>query len=76
MPLSKTKLLAGLSESFGKEKADEIINVFISKAGLTLKAEYPKNEAFKICEQMINAEDKFLRIMGNSIKVQVMLMKS
>lgn len=75
MPLTKVKLLTGLSESFGKEKAEEMINKVILNAGLSLKEEYSKVEAFKICEEMSKANEAFLRIIGNSIKIQVMLMK-
>lgn len=75
MPLSKLKLLSGLSESFGKEKAEEMINRVIMNAGLSLKDEYSKQEAFKICEQMAKSTENFIKIIGNAIKIQVMLMK-
>jgi len=75
MPLSKEYLLEGLSASFGKEKADEMINGIITQAGLPLKTEYTKEEGYAICDQLDASNERFLKIIGNSLRVQIMLMK-
>jgi hypothetical protein len=74
MPLSLNKLILGLSESFGKQRAEHIIHSIIRQTGLPLKDIYTKEEAFRICDQMDASEERFIRIIGNSVRVQVMLM--
>ena len=54
----------------------EIIDKVIRSVPLPLKNEYTKIELMKICENMINGSDKFLKLIGGSIKVKVILLEN
>ena len=64
-----------LSTTYGKQRSEEILKLLLIKASIPYKTTFSQAEAMKICETMILDEDKFLKIMGNSLKLRIMLGK-
>lgn len=64
-----------LSTTYGKQRSEEILRLLLIKASIPYKMTFSQAEAMKICETMIMSEEKFLNIMGNSLKLKIMLGK-
>jgi hypothetical protein len=72
----KSFFISGIANTYGKQKAEEVINQVIQSSALPNRPEYSKEECLKICDVMAKSSDIFLQIAGNSLKVHIILDKS
>ncbi len=73
--MKKDEIVSGLASSYGREKAEEMIDRIILGAGLPIRAEYRKAELVTLCEHMAASPDRLLKTLGGFLKVRVILMK-
>jgi hypothetical protein len=73
--MKKEELIGGLAATYGKEKAQDVIDNMIASAGLPVKPEYSKHELLQLYDSMDSASDRFTRIVGSFIKVKTTLLK-
>lgn len=73
--MTKEELASGLASSYGKEKAEEMIERMIVDAGLPVKAEYEKSELLRLCEFMIASPDRLMQMIGRFLNMRVLLLK-
>lgn len=73
--MKKEELVGGLAATYGKEKAQDVIDNMIAGAGLPVKSEYSKRELLQICAFMDASSDRFTRIVGAFVKVKTTLLK-
>lgn len=64
-----------LSTTYGKQKAEELAKSILIKSAIPLKSKFSQEEALRICDTMIKDKDKFLNIMGNTLKIRIMMGK-
>ncbi|MBN1955541.1 MAG: hypothetical protein JW900_10900 [Anaerolineae bacterium] len=73
--MKKEELVSGLASSYGREKAEEIIDRVIVDAGLSLKSEYSKDELLHLCDAMVSGSDRLMPMIGRFLKMKVLLIK-
>ena len=73
--MKKEEIVSGLASSYGREKAEEMLDSIIRGAGLPVKGEYRKAELLKLCDYMTAGSDRFLKTIGGFLKVRVILLK-
>lgn len=73
--MNKEELTTGLSSTYGRERAEEMINEIIANAGLPVKEEYSKKELLRICDFMVSGPDRFQQMIGGFLKARVLLLK-
>jgi hypothetical protein len=73
--MKREELLKGLSSTYGKEKAKDIVGEIITSAGLPIKEEYAKAEMLQICDVMIGGNNHFQQMMGGYLRARVLMMR-
>lgn len=69
---TKDFFIQALSNSYGKQRAEEVVGQMFKSAGLADQDQYDKEETLKVCGVMGNSEEMFLRTIGSCLRVQVM----
>ena len=73
--MEREELTIGLASTYGRERAEEMINEIITNAGLSIKEEYSKKEMLRICDFMVSGSDRFQQMIGGFLKARVLLLQ-
>lgn len=68
---TKGFFIEALLNSYGKQRAEEVVGQMFKSAGLTDRDQYDQEETLKVCGVMGESKEMFLKAMGNCLKVQV-----
>lgn len=72
--LSRHKLIHSLSESFGIEKAEDMVNEAIAGAGFSAREEYSESELREVLKQL-KAQGGLVKIIAMSVETRLILGK-
>jgi hypothetical protein len=73
--MNREELITGLSSTYGRERAEEMINEIIAGAGLPIKEKYSKKEMLRICDFMVSGSDRFQQMIGGFLKARALLLQ-
>lgn len=68
--------VAALSESYGKQRADNLFEELVKSANLPSQQEYNREEALEICQAMKSAPELFLQVLGGCLKIKLGIQKN
>ena len=68
--MKRDSLIAGLAATYGKTKAQEVLEAIIQDAGLPSKERYTRTEIVQLAEFMETSQNRFIRIIGKFVRVK------